>query len=225
MRRLFFLLGILYMMRSITMYVTVLPVASTTYVCSPKSNHTSAAVITLRAIRLFLGNKNQNCRLFILKNCWRVSRRILRSNFMAPIFFFAFFVDRNGSFYQRPARLLRRLHLQWAHGHSDHCLPNHPRMWVFSYAVNFPSFRSLFSESDCLGHLNIYKSIFPADTPRKWYILHWTSWLVSSLGVVFVMVAHGHYTVDVLIAYYVTTRLFWMYHTMANNAALKVKLL
>jgi len=68
MRRLFFLLGILYMMRSITMYVTVLPVASTTYVCSPKSNHTSAAVITLRAIRLFLGNKNQTCRLFILKN-------------------------------------------------------------------------------------------------------------------------------------------------------------
>jgi hypothetical protein len=29
----------------------------------------------------------------------------------------------------------------------------------------------------------------------------------------------------VLIAYYVTTRLFWMYHTMANNAALKVNLL
>ena len=128
MRRLFFLLGILYMMRSITMYVTVLPVASTTYVCSPKSNHTSAAVITLRAIRLFLGNKNQNCRLFILKKLLKGFQTNFAVEFHGAYFFFAFFVDRNGSFYQRPARLLRRLHLQWAHGHSDHCLPNHPRM-------------------------------------------------------------------------------------------------
>ena len=37
-----------------------------------------------------------------------------------------------------------------------------------------------------------------------------------------VLVARGHYTVDVLIAYYVTTRLFWIYHTLANSAALKV---
>nr|CAG4640949.1 EOG090X07WR [Eulimnadia texana] len=37
------------------------------------------------------------------------------------------------------------------------------------------------------------------------------------------MIAHGHYTVDIVIAYYVTTRLFWIYHTMANNAVLKVK--
>lgn len=59
-------------------------------------------------------------------------------------------------------------------------------------------------------------------TPRKWRPLHWLSWLVTFLGVVFVMAAHGHYTVDVLIAYYVTTRIFWMYHTMSNNSILKV---
>lgn len=34
--------------------------------------------------------------------------------------------------------------------------------------------------------------------------------------------AHGHYTVDVIIAYFVTTRIFWTYHTLANNASLKV---
>jgi hypothetical protein len=37
-----------------------------------------------------------------------------------------------------------------------------------------------------------------------------------------VLWSHGHYTVDVIIAYYVTTTLFWMYHTLANNANLKV---
>ena len=35
-----------------------------------------------------------------------------------------------------------------------------------------------------------------------------------------VLLAHGHYTVDILIAYYVTTRLFWTYHTLANNSLL-----
>lgn len=37
-----------------------------------------------------------------------------------------------------------------------------------------------------------------------------------------VLVAHGHYTVDVLIAYYVTTRLWYIYHTLASNPNLKV---
>lgn len=60
------------------------------------------------------------------------------------------------------------------------------------------------------------------DTPRKCYLLHWAAWLASLSGVVFVLVAHGHYTVDVLIAYYVTTTLFWIYHTLANNPTLKV---
>lgn len=38
-----------------------------------------------------------------------------------------------------------------------------------------------------------------------------------------VLIARGHYTVDCLIAYYVTTRIFYIYHTMANNVNLKVR--
>lgn len=74
------------------------------------------------------------------------------------------------------------------------------------------------------GHtviLTVSSLLIQEYTPRKWRPLHWLSWLVTCLGVVFVMVAHGHYTVDVLIAYYVTTRVFWMYHTMASNTILK----
>lgn len=59
--------------------------------------------------------------------------------------------------------------------------------------------------------------VLRTDSPRRFTCLHWIAWLNALVGVVMVMVAHGHYTIDVLIAYYVTTRLFWTYHTMANN--------
>lgn len=47
-----------------------------------------------------------------------------------------------------------------------------------------------------------------------WY--HWSCWLLSASGVVCILVAHEHYSIDVLIGYIATTRLFWWYHTMAN---------
>lgn len=55
MRRVFLLLSILYLMRSMTMYVTVLPVSSRNYYCSPKSNASSATVIVKRAFQLISG--------------------------------------------------------------------------------------------------------------------------------------------------------------------------
>lgn len=45
---------------------------------------------------------------------------------------------------------------------------------------------------------------------------------MAATGILMVLIAHGHYTVDVIIAYLVTTRLFWIYHTLANNVYLKV---
>lgn len=60
------------------------------------------------------------------------------------------------------------------------------------------------------------------DSPKRCWPLHWASMVCSTVGVVLVLVARGHYTVDVIIAYYATTRVFWLYHTMANHAILKV---
>ena len=37
------------------------------------------------------------------------------------------------------------------------------------------------------------------------------------LGVTFLLLGRGHYTIDVLIAYYVTTRLWWMYHLSLSH--------
>jgi len=58
-------------------------------------------------------------------------------------------------------------------------------------------------------------------SPRRFTLLHWASFTASLAGVVLLMLARGHYSVDVLLAYYVTTRMWWMYHTMANSRLLK----
>uniref|UniRef100_A0A8I6AUC3 Sphingomyelin synthase 2 n=1 Tax=Rattus norvegicus TaxID=10116 RepID=A0A8I6AUC3_RAT len=61
-----------------------------------------------------------------------------------------------------------------------------------------------------------------ADSPRHFWWYHLVCWLLSAAGIVCILVAHEHYTVDVIIAYYITTRLFWWYHSMANEKNLKV---
>ncbi len=54
-RRCFFLLGLLYLYRSVTMFVTVLPVASKTYECKEKANVTTVALVAQRTFDLLLG--------------------------------------------------------------------------------------------------------------------------------------------------------------------------
>jgi shingomyelin synthase len=58
-------------------------------------------------------------------------------------------------------------------------------------------------------------------SPSRFILLHWVSLLTSLLGVVFLLLGRGHYTVDVLLAYFVTTRVWWLYHTFAHNQVLK----
>jgi len=58
-------------------------------------------------------------------------------------------------------------------------------------------------------------------SPRRFKLLHWISFLTSLCGVVFLLLARGHYTIDVILAYYVTTRLWWSYHTLAHNNTLR----
>ncbi|XP_015183241.1 PREDICTED: phosphatidylcholine:ceramide cholinephosphotransferase 2-like isoform X1 [Polistes dominula] len=146
-RRIFLLMGLLYMMRSVTMYVTVLPVASKTYFCSPKANNTSPLLVTKRVLRLISG----------------------------------FGLSINGK-----------------HTYcGDYIYSGHTVVLVLSYLI-----------------IKEY-------SPRRCQPIHWLAGLTVFVGIVMVLVAHGHYTVDVLIAYYVTTRLWYIYHTLANNSYLK----
>ncbi|XP_055710506.1 phosphatidylcholine:ceramide cholinephosphotransferase 1-like isoform X1 [Phlebotomus papatasi] len=146
MRRVFLLMALLYLMRSVTMYVTVLPVPSTTYYCSPKSNSTTPLLIAKRVFQLLSG--------------------------------FGLSINGKHTFC------------------GDYIYSGHTVMLVLAYLI-----------------ISEY-------SPKRFYAIHWAAWLNALVGIIMVLLAHGHYTIDVLIAYYVTTRLFWTYHTLANNQML-----
>ncbi|XP_076255139.1 ceramide phosphoethanolamine synthase-like [Rhynchophorus ferrugineus] len=57
-------------------------------------------------------------------------------------------------------------------------------------------------------------------TPRYIYYLHTMSWMMNMFGIFFILAAHEHYSIDVFVAFYITSRLFLYYHTLSNNQAL-----
>lgn len=59
-----------------------------------------------------------------------------------------------------------------------------------------------------------------SDTPRHLYFVHTFTWLLNMFGIFFILSAHEHYSIDVFVAFYITSRLFLYYHTLANNQAL-----
>jgi len=56
-------------------------------------------------------------------------------------------------------------------------------------------------------------------TSRRIYFLHTFTWVLSCFGVFFILAAHEHYSIDVFVAFYISSRLFLYYHTLVNNRA------
>lgn len=149
LRRIWFLLGILYYYRALTMYVTVLPKADETYTCMPRKNDTTALDYAKRVLTIISGG------------CLSINGKHVYCG--------------------------------------DYIFSGHTMTLT-------------------MGYLTIQQY-----SPRNFKLLHWASWLVSLCGVIFLLIARGHYTIDVLLAYYVTSRIWWVYHTLAHNQTLKQK--
>ncbi|UJR28530.1 hypothetical protein I4U23_009767 [Adineta vaga] len=57
-------------------------------------------------------------------------------------------------------------------------------------------------------------------TTSDFYVVHLLSWFCNIFGMILILAAHEHYTIDVFIAFFLTSRLFLYYHSLANNAVL-----
>eukprot|EP00092_Neocalanus_flemingeri_P036709 GFUD01039965.1.p1 GENE.GFUD01039965.1~~GFUD01039965.1.p1 ORF type:complete len:346 (-),score=108.89 GFUD01039965.1:17-1054(-) len=150
-RRVFLILGLLYMYRGLTMFVTVLPISDKNYECAPKLNHSitfleliSRVVTIVSGGGLSMNGKQIYCGDFIFSG-------------HTMVLMMAFFVVREYS----------------------------PRT-------------------------------------NRFLVFHLLSFVLSVTGVAMLLVSRGHYSIDCLVAYWVTSRVWWTYHTMASNHNLKL---
>jgi hypothetical protein len=67
--------------------------------------------------------------------------------------------------------------------------------------------------SSCLTLFNLFICEY---TPKKWRGLHTLTWIMNIFGMFFVLASHEHYTLDVCVAFYISSRLFRYYHHHAN---------
>ena len=73
------------------------------------------------------------------------------------------------------------------------------------------------------GHtvfVTIFNFFITEYTPKKMYWVHTTTWILNIFAVFFILAGHEHYSIDVFIAFYIASRMFLYYHSLANNRAL-----
>jgi len=59
-------------------------------------------------------------------------------------------------------------------------------------------------------------------SPQNLHLLHILSMTMSASGIMMLLLARVHYSIDCLISYWITSRVWWTYHTIANEQNLKI---
>ncbi|XP_053157815.1 phosphatidylcholine:ceramide cholinephosphotransferase 2-like [Hemicordylus capensis] len=60
-----------------------------------------------------------------------------------------------------------------------------------------------------------------AYSPGKFWVYHVLCWSLCVTGLVSAILLHAYNLLDLIVSYFMTTRLFWWYHTLANHKWLK----
>lgn len=49
-----------------------------------------------------------------------------------------------------------------------------------------------------------------------WFTVKWTYWLLVLIGLLCILIARGHYMVDIVLAYFITSHIFYLYHGLCS---------
>jgi len=149
LRRLFFMIGLMYYYRAITMSITVLPKPDQLWTCPKQNSSLTIQDIWTKLTRvagdggISLGDKQQFC--------------------------------------------------------GDYIFSGHTMVLIIAYLI-----------------VKEY-------TSQSFSLLRWFCFFLFLTGVSALLLGRGHYSIDVLLGYWITTRTWAMYHTMANNNILKIR--